>query len=68
MIHIGISKEHQIDTLRHHDAMEKMHTSEKAKYWFHRKPYAAFDLKRGDAGGQENIESVSCINERDSQN
>ena len=63
MIHIGISKAQRIDSEHHHDAMIKMTTSEKAKAWFRRKPYAAFELRRGDAIGQENIESVSSINE-----
>ena len=37
----------------------KVPGKEKAKYWFRRKPYTGFDLRRGDAGGQANIESVS---------
>ena len=63
MIHIGISKTQQLDSERHHEAMIKMTTSEKAKAWFRRKPYAAFELRRGDTGGQENIKSVSSISE-----
>lgn len=49
MIHVGISKTQQLDSERHHEAMIKMTTSEKAKAWFRRKPY---DIKRGDAGGR----------------
>ncbi len=40
---------------------------EMAKYWFRRKPYAAFDLRRSDAGGQANIESVSSTIARDTE-
>lgn len=45
MIDIGISKAQKIESEHHHEAMIKMTTSEKAKYWFRRKPYAAFDLR-----------------------
>ena len=67
MIHIGISKTQKIESEHHHEAMIKMTTSEKAKAWFRRKPYAAFELRRGDTDGQENIESVSSISERDTK-
>lgn len=36
-----------MDSEHHHEAMVKMTTSEKARYWFYRMPYATFDLKRG---------------------
>ena len=64
MIHIGISKTQKIESEHHHEAMIKMTTSEKAKEWFRRKPY---EIKRGDSVGQENIESISSISERDTK-
>lgn len=68
MIRIGISKEQRINSEHHHDAMIKMTTSERAKYWFHRKPYAAFELRRGDSGEQKNIKSISGISEGNTKN
>lgn len=60
VIHIGISRAQQLDTERHHEAMIKMQTSDKAREWFKRKPY---EIKRGDSGGQENTKSISSISE-----
>lgn len=47
-----------MDTERHHEAMIKMATSERAKKWFKRPAYEAFDLRRGDSGGQEDFDRI----------
>ena len=67
MIHIGISKEQRLNSEHHHEAMISMTTSRKAKYWFHRPAYGVFDLRRGGSGGQEDVESVSGVSERDTE-
>lgn len=44
----------------------KVPVKEKAKYWFERKPYAAFDLRKGDSIEQTEIKSVPGITPGDS--
>ena len=45
----------------------KIPVGKKAKYWFDRKPYTTFNLRRSDAGGQANIKSVSSNIARDTE-
>ena len=59
-----MSKKQEVCEQWNFDAMIKAQPSEKAKAWFRRKPY---DIKRGDAGGQENVKSVSRIAARDTE-
>jgi len=59
--------ERQIDSRRDACRLLKVPIRQSARNWFNRKPYAQFDLRRGDSGGQENIESVSSTAEGDTE-
>ena len=59
--------ERQLDDKQEIESILKAPVKASAKYWFSRKPYTGFDLRRGDAGGQENIESVSSVTERNTK-
>ena len=60
----GMSKKQEVCEQWNYDAMIKR-PSEKAKEWFRRPPYS---VKGSDAGGQEEIKTVSSVTKRDTKN
>lgn len=55
---MAVPKEQRINSEHHHSAMVKLDSSENAKRWFKRKPYAAVDLRKGGSIEQNKTESI----------